>query len=245
MLYHLAITFQLFRLSGRQHQACFCTSLSFLGKNLLSLCSQRSPSHFPVWKYLFWVTKKKVHCIPYLFYASMLKIITLRPGNPKQNQGVLSWVQGAGCHGVPERGRHQKHGVLIFHWAAKRVAWGEGKDWHMPSFLSFHGMSPGTGLQETAFVNPKLFWSKFGNNFLATVTWGNPISGSRAVRARPVGFSAQQTHFSFLCSAEATQSCSNNTSWVQLAQKKQRNWLQVQRCPRWSCHLPPAARTAL
>lgn len=67
------------------------------------------------------------------------------------------------------------------------------------------------------------------------------IPGSWTVRTRPVGFSAQQIHFSFCCNAEATQNCSIN--WVQLAQKEQRNWLKVQSCPRWSCH-PPATRTA-
>lgn len=102
--------------------------------------------------------QKKVYCILYIFYVNLLKIITLRPGNRKQNQDVLSWVRGAGWPGVPARDRQQKHGVFISLCAAKRVAWGECKEWYMLSFISLHEKLPGTGLQETAFHNPpKLF----------------------------------------------------------------------------------------
>lgn len=98
-----------------------------------------------------------MYCIPYLFYGNLLKITTLRPGNLKQNQGVLSWLCGGGWPEVPVRDKQQKHGVLIPHCDAKTVAWGEGKERQMSSFLSLHGNMPGTGLQEIAFHNPEQF----------------------------------------------------------------------------------------
>lgn len=177
---------------------------------------------------------KNVYSIPYLFYANLLKITTLRPGNRKQNRDVLSRVCGGGWLRVPIRDRQQEHGVFlrISHHAAKRVAGARAKRGRfLLSFLSM-GSCPAQVSKKLHSTILNCFGANLATPFVATVAGANPRLCIQSHQGQACEFQCPASPFFFPLQCSSNSELQHRHQLGPVGPKEaEEQTLQVRSCP--------------